>query len=351
MGLEPPEPVSRSRYPGDRPPTMADIAADLGISRQLVSLALRNASGASEQTRARVREAARRLGYSPHIGARSLRRSRSRDIGVVFTPAHATEPEIVESIYPAAEAHGYSVVLSAHTSARSTGQAVEELLGHRCAAMILIGSDLDHAGLRALAQRSGVPVVAVGSGRQNDHYDVVDSAGDVGIAQAAQHLAELGHLGIAYVHTPSMPPSASRLEGYRRTVARLGLTGDVLSRRGDYTEEAGAAAARLLLDRPAVPTAIMASNDQVALGLLHVLSRSGLRVPEDVSLTGYDDSRMARLSSVDLTTVRQDPALMGAAAVQAAVRRIDQPLCAAGRTVIEPALVVRSSTAPPRADA
>jgi DNA-binding LacI/PurR family transcriptional regulator len=134
-------------------------------------------------------------------------------------------------------------------------------------------------------------------------------------------------------------------------VARLGLAGDVLSRRGDYTEEAGAAAARLLLDRPAVPTAIMASNDQVALGLLHVLSRSGLRVPEDVSLTGYDDSRMARLSSVDLTTVRQDPALMGAAAVQAAVRRIDQPLCAAGRTVIEPALVVRSSTAPPRADA
>jgi DNA-binding LacI/PurR family transcriptional regulator len=92
----------------------------------------------------------------------------------------------------------------------------------------------------------------------------------------------------------------------------------------------------------------MASNDQVALGLLHVLTRAGLRVPEDVSLTGYDDSRMARLSSVDLTTVRQDPFLMGAGAVEAVVRRIDRPTSTAGRTVIEPALVVRSSTAPPR---
>jgi DNA-binding LacI/PurR family transcriptional regulator len=327
---------------------MADIAATLGISRQLVSLALREAPGASEQTRVRVREAARLLGYSPHIGARSLRQSRSRDIGVVFTPAHATEPEIVESMYPAAEAHGYSVVLSAHTPARSTGQAVEELLGHRCAAMVLIGSDLDHAHLRALARRGGVPVVAVGFGRQNADYDVVESAGDVGMAQAAVLLTDLGHRGIAYVDTPEMPPSASRLEGYRRTMGRLGLTEDVVSLRGDYTEEAGAAAARLLLDRSVLPTAVMASNDQVALGLLHVLTRAGLRVPEDVSLTGYDDSRMARLSSVDLTTVRQDPFLMGAGAVEAVVRRIDRPTSTAGRTVIEPALVVRSSTAPPR---
>ena len=351
MGVGPrePDPPPGGRPSGGRPPTMSDIAADLGISRQLVSLALRNAAGASEQTRVRVREAAGRLGYSPHIGARSLRSSRSRVIGVAFTPAHAAEPEIVESMYPAAEAHGYSVVLSAHTSTRSTGQAVEELLGHRSAAMVLIGSNLDDAALRAIAERVAVPVVAVGFGRPNALYDVVRSAGDRGIAQAADHLVDLGHRDIAYVDTPSMPLSQVRLQGYLRTVRRLGLTEDVLSLRGDYTEEAGAAAARRLLDRRTLPTAVMTSNDQVALGLLHVLARSGVSVPADVSLTGYDDSRMARLSSVDLTTVRQDPVGMGTAAVDAAVRRVDQPRSPAGETVVEPGLVVRSSTAPPRA--
>ena len=99
-----------------------------------------------------------------------------------------------------------------------------------------------------------------------------------------------------------------------------------------------------------LPTAVMASNDQVALGVMLVLARSGVRVPEDVSLTGYDDSRMARLSSVDLTTVRQDPGLMGAAAVEAAVRRIDRPDSRPRETVVEPTLVVRGSTMPPRAE-
>jgi DNA-binding LacI/PurR family transcriptional regulator len=327
---------------------MADIAAHLGVSRQLVSLALRNAPGASEQTRRRVREAARLLGYSPHIGARSLRRSRSRDIGVVFTPAHATEPEIVERIHPAAEAHGYSVVLSAHTVTRDTDLAVEELLGHRVAAVVVIGSDLDAAALRDIARRCAVPVVSVGAGQSNAHYDVVRSAGDLGAAEVVGHLAGLGHPHVAYVDTPSMPPAALRLQGYRRAMERLGLDEHVVTVRGDYTEEAGAEAARALLERGELPTAVMASNDQVALGLLLGLARSGVRVPEEVSLAGYDDSRMARLSSVDLTTVRQDPGLMGASAVEAAVRRIDRPDLPPTETVVEPTLVVRSSSGPPR---
>jgi DNA-binding LacI/PurR family transcriptional regulator len=327
---------------------MADIAEALGVSRQLVSLALRNAPGASEQTRIRVRETASRLGYSPHIGARSLRASRSRTIGVIFTPTHMTEPDIVECMYPAAEKLGYTIVLSAHTAARSTGQAVEELLGHRCAAMVVIGSDLDHAALRAIAERSPVPVVNVGSGRSNPYYDVVRSAGDRGIAEAATHLVALGHTDIAYLDTPTMPASRSRLQGYLRAVKRLGLVEDVVSVRGNYTEEAGADAARLLLERRVLPTAVMASNDQVALGVLHVLLRQGIRVPEDVSLTGYDDTRMARLSSVDLTTVKQDPALMGSAAVEAMVRGIERPALEPRQTVIEPALLVRGSTGTPR---
>ena len=138
-------------------------------------------------------QAAKTLGYSPHMGARTLRQTRSWQLGVVFAPAHATEPEIVEAIYPAAAGFGYQVVLSAQTGTRSTVQAVEELFGYRCAAVIIIGGPgLPARRSGSLAKRAKVPVVVVGSGERNSAYDVVRSAGDVGIALAVRHLVELG---------------------------------------------------------------------------------------------------------------------------------------------------------------
>ncbi len=335
-----------------RQPTMADIAAHLGVSRQLVSLVLRDAPGASDETRRRVQEAARELGFSPHVAARSLRRSRSKDLGVVFAPAHSTEPEIVEAIYPAAAARGYDVILSAQTATRSTNQAVEELLGHRCAALIVIGSNLDHAGLRAMSERSPVPVVDVGYGRRNTFYDVVRSSGDKGIVQAVTHLVELGHREITFVDPASMPAAALRRRGYARSIKRFDLTSDVLTMTGDYTtwdyfEEAGSAAAHHLLQRDRLPTAVVAPNDHTAVGLLQILVRNGVRIPEELSVTGFDDAPIARLSSVNLTTVRQDPGLMGAAAVDAAVRRVEGREVEPGQSVVATSLVVRGSTASP----
>jgi DNA-binding LacI/PurR family transcriptional regulator len=328
---------------------MADIAAYLGVSRALVSIVLRDMPGASDETRQRVKQAAKELGYSPHIGARTLRQYRSREIGVAFAPAHAGEPDIVEAIYPATIDRGYRVVLSAQTGHRSMETAVEELVGYRCAAIILIGPELDDAELQAIARRARVPAVVVNSGEPNRAYDVVRSAGDIGIGLAVQHLVELGHRQIAYVHTTSMPPAALRLQGYGRAVADADLELDILNVPGaDYTEESGAAAGRELLDRRELPTAVVAGNDQQAIGLLQVFSRAGIAIPGDVSLTGYDDTRVARLSSVDLTTARQDPQQMGQAAVSAAVRRIDQPDKRPLLSIVEPLLVVRSSTARPR---
>ncbi|TDD18522.1 LacI family transcriptional regulator [Kribbella turkmenica] len=329
---------------------MADLAAHVGVSRQLVSLVLRDAPGASAETRRRVRAAAKELGFSPHVGARSLRRARSKDLGVVFAPAHSTEPEIVEAIYPAASALGYDVMLSAQTSTRSTDEAVDELLGHRCAALVVIGSTVD---LRAIARRSHVPVVDVGFGRPNRYYDVVRSSGDLGIEQLVDHLADLGHRGVTYVDPTSMPPGALRRRGYERAVDRRGLTGDLLPVPGDYAaadyfSEAGATAARSLLDRPELPTAVIAPNDDTAVALLHTLIRHGARVPEDLSVAGFDDAPIARTSSVDLTTVRQDPAHLGAAAVRAAVRRVQNPDLHPRETVLDTSLVVRTSTAAPR---
>ncbi|MFI7066718.1 LacI family DNA-binding transcriptional regulator [Kribbella sp. NPDC050124] len=336
-----------------RPPTMADIAARIGVSRQLVSLVMRDQPGASDETRRRVREAAKELGFTPHVGARSLRRAQSKDLGVIFAPTHSPEPEIVEAIYTAGAARGYDVMLSAQTATRSTDQAVDDLLGHRCAALIVIGSNLDHANLRTTAERTLVPVVVVGQGRRNQHYDVVRSSGDKGISELMDYLAGLGHRRIAYVDPASMAPAALRRRGYERSLKRHDLSRDLLSLPGDslarnYFEEAGSAAASELLRRRTLPTAVVAPNDDTAVSLLQTLVRNGLRVPEDISVAGFDDAPIARLTSVDLTSVRQDPDLLGAAAVEAAVRRAEQLELPPRESVIETSLVVRGSTAAPR---
>jgi len=326
-------------------PTMADIASHVGVSRQSVSIVLREMPGASEETRRRVLQAARQLGYKPHLTASSLRQYTDRQLGVAFAPTHATEPDIVEAIYPVAAQSGYRVILSAQTKTRSTEQAVEELLGYRCAAVILIGSDLSQRDLAGLTGKMNVPAVVVGVGKKNETHDVVRSDGAQGTAEMVRHLVSLGHTRIAYVHAGAMPPGAVRLQGYRAAMSAAGLAQDIVRvNRSDYTEEAGAEAARRLLRRDALPTAVATGNDQQAIGVLQVLARAGVSIPGDVSLTGFDDSRFARLSSVDLTTVGQDPQEMGKAAVAAVVRRISSPDLQPEVHLIEPRLVLRSTT-------
>lgn len=330
---------------------MADIAKRLGISRQLVSIVMRDAPGASAETRNRVREAAREIGYNPHVGAQSLRRSRSRTLGVLFAPAHSTEHEIVAAIYPAAAERGYDVILSAHTKTRDPDEAIDDLLGHRSAALILIGSTLTHADLMEVARRSTVPVVDLGSGRAGGDYDVIRSAGDRGIAHMVDYLVGVGHRDIAFIDPVSMPLATLRRRGYRSAMRRHGLTIDVVPCRGDYTapdyfEEAGYSGGRSLLERDTLPTAIACSNDHTAVGVLQALSRAGVRVPEDVSLTGFDDAPNSRLSGIDLSTVRQDPLLMGNGGVESALRRIMDPAAPPGETVIPTSLVLRGSVAP-----
>jgi len=328
-----------------RAPTMADIAAHLGVSRQLVSLVLRDLPGASDDTRRRVWEAAHELGYRPHAGARALRRTRSSDLGVVFSPVHAAEPEIVEAMYDAARAQGYHVILAALTPSRSLSEAVDELLGHRCAAIVVMGAELSHRDLSTIVRRTPVPVTTVGGGNRNASYDVVRSSGDSGIATAVDHLVSLGHKQICFVNSSTMVPGPLRLQGYRQAMAAHGLEPDTVTWVGGYDEEAGAVAARTLLDRPSLPTAVVAGNDQIAFGLLQVMLRGGVRVPEDLSVTGFDDIRVARLPGVELTTVRQDPALMGISAVEIAIRRLDDPALPPTVRVVPTTLVVRASTA------
>jgi DNA-binding LacI/PurR family transcriptional regulator len=330
----------------ERRPTMGDVAARAGVSRQLVSLVLRDAPGASAQTRARVRQAADDLGYSPDIAAQMLRRKGTRTLGVLFTLEHDSEAAIVEQMHVFAAERGYSLILGARSPSRTETTAVQELVGYRCDALILISSTLPAAALRQLAQR--VPLVIVGNGSSRYGCDVVRSAGDHGIAQAVAHLADLGHRRISYLHGRSMPTGTQRRQGYLTAMTQRNLTPDIIDAKGDYIEEAGARAAAELLRRPTLPTAVVANNDHAALGLLVSLVRAGVPVPGQVSVTGYDDSRIAGLSFVDLTSVRQDPAEMGDLAVDCAITRITGQRQHALERVTSAELVVRGSTGPVR---
>jgi DNA-binding LacI/PurR family transcriptional regulator len=164
------------------------------------------------------------------------------------------------------------------------------------------------------------------------------------------HLIGLGHRSIVHIDGGDLPAAARRRRGYRQAMQRHRLREEIRILGGDYTEESGATAARRLLDDVQLPTAIFAANDRCAHGVLDTLTRAPIDVPGDISVVGYDDSETARLSFISLTTVRQDATQMAEQAVQAIIERLDRGRIEAREIVIDPALVVRGTTGPPRSD-
>ena len=324
-------------------PTLEDVAARAGVSRALVSLVIRGVEGqASAQTRERVLQAAAEIGYRPDARARLLARSRSQLLGVVYDVRHAFHAELVDGLYAAAEGAGYELVLSGLTPSRDDRRALETILDFRCEALILLAPE--HA-VPSLAGR--LPVVVVGWRVRAASVDVVRTSDDQGLRQAVDHLVGLGHRDIVHIDGGRGPVSAARRRGYRTAMRRHGLAGRIRVIPGGHTEEAGATAARLLLQSRPLPTAVVTFNDDSALGLLDSLIRAGVGVPDDVSIVGYDDSWPSRLSNINLTTVGQDARQMAALAVDRAIARLDGQAPAEREIVLPPYLVLRSTTASP----
>jgi DNA-binding LacI/PurR family transcriptional regulator len=325
----------------ERRPTMADIANHLGVSRALVSIVFRGVEGASDATRQRVLEAAAELGYRPDSLAQGLRRNRSRNLGVLFALRRPFEVELVEHMYPVARQLGYDLLLGAFTPTRRQDDVVDELLRYRCAGLIVVGPDLHARDLEPLAKE--VAVVEVGRGVTRGLVDVIRNNDALGTRQAVDHLVALGHKAIAYVDGGQNPGAEDRRAGYRAAMTDHGLSGDIRVVPGGYTEEEGAAAARTLLAEQ-LPTAIITANDLSAIGVLDMVLRAGVRVPQDLSVVGYDDSRFARLPGIDLTSVRQDIPRMARLAVKAVVERLDRPTRKPRDVALRPKLVVRGTT-------
>ena len=282
------------------------------------------------------------MGYHRNNAASLLRRGRSRQLGVVFRMRHPFGVELTEHIYSAAETRGYHVVLSALTDTRSERKAIDELLGNRCEGVLLLGVGSETDVLRDIARR--VPVVAIGLPSPTPGIDVVRSDDARGLGEAVAHLVALGHRRIAYIDGGGGPAAPLRRRGYRNAMRRHDLGEFAQVFPGEYTEIAGARAAKQILASEQLPTAVIAANDECALGVLDSLIRAGVKVPDDMSVVGYDDSRIASLPFVDLTTVRQNAAMMATAAVKAAVERLDEERQDARSVVLPTKLVVRSTT-------
>jgi DNA-binding LacI/PurR family transcriptional regulator len=326
-------------------PRLEDVAAEVGVSTASVSLVLRGAAGPSAATRERVLEAATRLGYRPDRAASLLARRRSRLIGVMMDVRSSYHGELVEDVHEAAEEHGYDLVLSTTTRTRDEQRAVETLLDSRCEGLVLLGAEASAAWLTALDHQ--LPVVVVGRPLPSAGVDVVRAADDEGVGAAVDHLVGLGHVDIAYVDGGPGVITTARRQGYQEAMRRHGLAERSRVLPGDHTEGAGMRAAPALLtgDRPA--TAVVAFNDRVAVGLLDALTRAGVAVPGEMSLIGYDDSPLARLAHVGLTTVSQNSRRLTRHAVAALVDRLDGGRTGHREVVLPPELVVRTTTAPP----
>ncbi len=303
--------------------TITDISKQVGCSISTVSAALNDTAGVSPQLRRTILRTARELGYQPNESARRLRRRRPRLIGVSHVIGQSFQADLLDGVYVAAREAGYDVMLAAVTPHHDERACLQTLLDNRCEAVVLIGSTAEPQLLHAAAER--LPVVAFSYEREVAGVDVVGSQDELGIDLLVDHVVGTGRTQIWYVDGRGSTQSAPRSAAYRQAMGRHGLGDRARVLPGGPDEAAGIGAARRLLSAGERPEALLAYNDDLAIGMLMELRRRGVAVPEQVALAGFDDTALAGVPGIDLTTVRQDAPTMARAAVARLIERLGGP--------------------------
>lgn len=292
--------------------TLADVASTVGVSATAASYALNGRPGVSDATRQRVREAAERLGWQPHAGGRALAQARAFAVGLVHNrPAHllSTDPFFASFLAGLEEAlapRGTSLLLRVIGEETDETQVYRRLAGSGMVDGFVLTDVRRRDPRPGWADELGIPAVALSPPRQDRScsWVWVDDRG--GVRAAVDHLLTLGHREIAHVSGPEIYVHArSRAVAWRHALRRSGLRTDRCE-VGDFTAEGGAAATKRLIDASSPPTAIVYANDLMALAGISVLTDAGFRVPEDVSIVGFDDAPIAAYLRPPLTSVRAD---------------------------------------------
>ncbi len=325
---------------------MQDVARRANVSRALVSLVMNDSPQVSEEKRQAVLRVAQELGYRPNLVARQLAQRRTHTIGVLVDDLrNPFFGEVVDGIEAAATEHGFSVlILNGHRDAGRETAAVETLLQLRAEGLALVGSRIGDDDLARFGAVSPCVVVASGSARPG--VDTVVTDDRAGAELAVRHLAALGHRRIVHIDGAANASAGERSSGYRSGMAAVGLEDRIDVRRGGDDEADALDVIDCLLAEPDPPTAIFAFNDLLAAGTLDRLNHSGISVPGEVSLVGFDNTFISALRRLSLTTVNQPTLAMGRLAVEALLRRINNGTGEAVRHTLEPELVVRGTTGP-----
>ena len=300
--------------------TIADVAREAGVSKGLVSFALNDRPGVSAESRVRILEIAERLGWTPSLRARSLSTRRSFALGLVI----ARDPEVLGSdpFFPSFIAgvetvlapQGLALVLSVVPDEKTEMRTYRSLVSDGRVDGVFL-SDLRHNDPRIpLLQELGLPAVTLGRPDTESPFPCISVDDTPGVAETVRYLVSLGHRRIAHVAgSPALLHGSRRRAAFDTALREAGLPAGQ-SIETDFSVAAGADAARRLLTQDSPPTAIVFANDPMAIAGLGVAHELGLRVPDDVSITGFDDIDFTRYVYPALTTVRTAPSDWGRAA-------------------------------------
>jgi LacI family transcriptional regulator len=335
--------------------TISDVAGHAQVSTTAVSKVLRNAYGVSPAMRDRVKAAIDELGYRPHAGARAMR-GRTFTIGVLLPHIrNPFFPEIVDGLIEQLADTDYQVIIvQGGETPKAESRALDALVDRQVDGILIVAPHSSRRRLEEVAE--GVPTVVLGPHERSAVYDSVFDDDDDGAELVVEHLIALGHRRIAHITQkdpgrgrPASVLQTIRAETYKRVLRDHGLADEIAIAATTYTEEGGQAGTRELLARSPRPTAIFAGADLAAFGALAELHEAGLAVPDDISVAGYDNTRLAALSNVSLTSVDQDGATMGRTVGRLLLERIEGRT-ASVRFSVSPTLVPRRSTGPPPPD-
>ena len=322
--------------------TLQEVARRARVSTATVSRVLNNGASVKSSTRARVLKVIQELKYSPNVHAQSLAGGRSRSIGVIVS--NIENPfflDVYKTVEAGAHAAGYEVIMAnTDYSADRLVTSIRLMLGRRLAGVAAIVSEMDAALIQELSgQRIPVVFYDVGTPRRNITNIRVDYRG--GMAKLTSYLYSLGHRRVGYIgHHAALGPINERIQSLRDATGKYpGLEVDMATDAD--TLEGGRQAARVLLARSPRPTALVCVNDVMAVGALREARTRGLRVPEDLSVTGFDNVTLAQFAVPALTTVHIPRDQIGRT-VCACLMRDDVPR--EQEFVVEPELVVRDST-------
>ncbi len=323
-------------------PTQEDVAKTAKVSRALVSLVMRGAPNVSELRRRRVLRAAEELGYRPNAYARSLASKQLHTIGVLINDV--TNPYfggVYSSLATAAQEAGFDLLVAPGTrSATKESALVRTLLEHRVAGLALLSPLMPTTELRQLTR--AWPTVLVGRDASIAGVDVVTTDERYAARSVLEHLTALGHSDIVHITGGTNRAAHDRARAYREAMVELGLEPREVA--AAFTHVAGQKAGHEVAALSPLPTAVVAANDLIAVGAMGAFQSLGIRVPEDISVVGYDDSQIAQLDQVQLTSVRQPVDQFGDAAVSLLLHRIDHPEADRAVQRLETELVERATT-------